>query len=91
MKLQVLKRCTVFQTILWLRFFLSVKVTSLTSANFRSVDHGHCTYTVILHYPCSTVTQLAVEYDLCKSFIVLSILNLDKERKKLSLEMETGF
>lgn len=80
-----------FQTILWLGFFLSVKVTCLTSADFRSVAHGHCAYTVIWHYPCSVVTQLVVEYDLCKSFIVLSILNLDKERKKLSLETETGF
>lgn len=80
-----------FQTILWLGFFLSVKVTCLTSADFRSVAHGHCAYAVIWHYPCSIVTQLAVEYDLCKSFIVLSILNLDKERKKLSLETETGF
>lgn len=80
-----------FQTILWLGFFLSVKVTCLTSADFRSVAHGHCAYTVIWHYPCSIVTQLVVEYDLCKSFIVLSILNLDKERKKLSLETETGF
>lgn len=54
----------------------------LTPANFGSVDRGHCTYATVWHSPCSTAAQLAVEYDLCKSFVYLLYLNLARREKQ---------
>lgn len=76
MKLQVLKKLHIvpdyFMTErFWVFFSHLVKVTCLTSATFRSIGCGHCTYVAILYSPCSTLARLAVEYDLGKSFTCL--------------------